>query len=61
MESPLLIGWQKEKADLKQEVCGLQEELAESRAEKDELESRSRALQERVRLGSEVRGHCVMI
>lgn len=54
MDSPLLIGLQQEKADLKQEVCGLQDELAESRAEKEELESRSRALQERVRPG--VRG-----
>lgn len=49
MESQLLIGWQKEKEELKQEVCHLQEELAESRAEREELESRSRALHDRVR------------
>lgn len=49
MESELLIGWRQEKAELKQEVCHLQEELAESRAEREELESRSRALHDRVR------------
>lgn len=49
MESELLIGWQQEKTELKKEVCHLQEELAESRAEREELESRSRALNDRVR------------
>uniref|UniRef100_A0A3Q2CR34 Rootletin-like coiled-coil domain-containing protein n=2 Tax=Cyprinodon variegatus TaxID=28743 RepID=A0A3Q2CR34_CYPVA len=48
MESDLLIGWPQQKAELEQEVCRLQEELAESRAEKEELESRSRALRERL-------------
>uniref|UniRef100_A0A3Q3K6R6 Rootletin-like coiled-coil domain-containing protein n=1 Tax=Monopterus albus TaxID=43700 RepID=A0A3Q3K6R6_MONAL len=48
MESELLIGWQQEKAELKQEVCHLQEELSESRAEREELESRSRALNDRL-------------
>uniref|UniRef100_A0A3Q4BND7 Rootletin-like coiled-coil domain-containing protein n=1 Tax=Mola mola TaxID=94237 RepID=A0A3Q4BND7_MOLML len=48
MESELLIGWRQEKAELKQEVCHLQEELAESRAEREELESRSRALHDRL-------------
>ena len=49
MESGLLIGWQQQKAELEQEVCRLQEELAESRADKEELKSRSRALNDRVR------------
>lgn len=49
MDSQLLIGWQQEKAELQQEVSRLQEELAESRAERVELESRSRALHDRVR------------
>lgn len=49
MESELLIGWQQQKAELEQEVSRLQEELAESRAEREELESRSRALTDRVR------------
>ncbi|XP_027131555.1 rootletin-like, partial [Larimichthys crocea] len=48
MESELLIGWQQEKVELTQEVCRLQEELAESRAEREEVESRSRALNERL-------------
>lgn len=48
MQSELLIGWQQEKAELKREVCRLQEELAESRAEREEQESRSRALNERL-------------
>lgn len=51
MEEELLIGWQEEKLHLNQEVCRLQEELAESHAEKDELESRNRALKDRVRRG----------
>ncbi|XP_042283090.1 rootletin-like, partial [Thunnus maccoyii] len=37
-----------EKAALQREVCRLQEELAESRAEREELESRSRALNDRL-------------
>lgn len=49
MEPQLLIGWQQETVDLKQEVCRLQEELAEGRAERQELEARCSALQERVR------------
>lgn len=49
MESQLWIGWQQEKAELEQEVCRLLEKLAESQAEKEELEARSRALQDRVR------------
>lgn len=57
MESGLLIGWQQQKAELEQEVCRLQEELAESRAEREELESRSRALNDRVRRGW---GHMTM-
>ncbi|KAM6934111.1 rootletin-like [Xenentodon cancila] len=48
MESRLLIGWQQQKVELEQEVCRLQEELAESRAEREELESRSRALNDRL-------------
>lgn len=48
MESEVVIGWQRERAGLQMEVCRLQEELAESRAQKDQLESRSRALTERV-------------
>ncbi|XP_023262971.1 rootletin-like, partial [Seriola lalandi dorsalis] len=48
MEPELLIGWQQEKAELKQEVGRLQDELAESRAEREELESRSRALNDRL-------------
>ncbi|KAF0027013.1 hypothetical protein F2P81_021750 [Scophthalmus maximus] len=48
MESRLLIGWQQENKELKREVCRVQEELAESRAERDELESRNRALNDRV-------------
>ncbi|KAG7233692.1 hypothetical protein INR49_006729, partial [Caranx melampygus] len=39
MEPELLIGWQQERVELKQEVSRLQEELAESRAEREELES----------------------
>lgn len=45
MEPQLLIGWQQETVD----VCRLQEELAEGRAEKHELEARCSALRERVR------------
>lgn len=48
MEEELLIGWQEEKLRLKQEVCRLQDELAESHAEKDELGSRNRALKDRL-------------
>lgn len=49
MDSELLIAWQQEKVELKQEVCRLQEKLAESHAEREELESRSRVLSDRVR------------
>ncbi|KAM9710656.1 LOW QUALITY PROTEIN: uncharacterized protein ACNS7B_024511 [Menidia menidia] len=57
MESGLLIGWQQQKAELEWEVCRLQEELAESRAEKEELRSRSRALSDRLcQTGSPPRG-----
>ena len=49
MQSELLIGWQQERAGLTQEVSRLHEDLAESRAEREELESRNRALNERVR------------
>lgn len=58
MESQLWIGWQQEKAELEQEVCRLLEKLAESRAEKEELEARSRALQERVRRSWSRDLHC---
>lgn len=58
METELLIGWQQEKAELKHEVCRLQEELAESRAEREELESRSMALNERVRKGEQGERRC---
>lgn len=49
MESELLISWDAEQADLKAEVSRLEEELAESRAETEELRSRSNVLTERVR------------
>lgn len=49
MEPQLLIGWQQETVDVKEDVCRLQEELAEGRAEKHELEARCSALRERVR------------
>ncbi|XP_028993359.1 trichohyalin isoform X3 [Betta splendens] len=49
MESSFLIGWQQEKAELTHEVSRLQEELAENRAEREELESRSMALNDRLR------------
>ncbi|KAF7199058.1 transcript variant X1 [Nothobranchius furzeri] len=48
MESRVLICWQQQKVELEQEVCRLQEELAESRAEREELESRNRALNDRL-------------
>ncbi len=49
MESELLIGWQEERAGLRVELSRLQDELAESRAEREELESRAQALTDRVR------------
>ncbi len=49
MESELLIGWQEERAGLRAELSRLQDELAESRAEREELESRAQALTDRVR------------
>lgn len=49
MESELLIGWQQERAELRAELSHLQDELAESRAEREELKSRAQALTDRVR------------
>lgn len=49
MESELLIGWQQERAELRAELSRLQDELAESRAEREELQSRAQALTDRVR------------
>ena len=51
MESRFLLGLQEEKAELRVEVSRLQNELAESHAEREELESRARALTDRVRGG----------
>lgn len=48
MEPQLLMEWQQETVDLKLEVCRLEEELAEGRAERQELEARCSALHERV-------------
>lgn len=42
------MGWQRERAELRQEIRLLQEELAETRAQREELASRVRALDERV-------------
>ncbi|KAK1902995.1 Rootletin [Dissostichus eleginoides] len=61
MQSELLIGWQQERAGLTQEVSRLHEDLAESRAEREELESRNRALNERLSQANKVleyRGRC---
>ncbi len=52
MESERLIGWQEERAGLRAELSHLQDELAESRAEREELESRAQALTDRVRMES---------
>lgn len=49
MEPELLIGWQQERAELRAELSHLQDELAESKAEREELESRAQALTDRVR------------
>ena len=49
MESELLIGWEEERGELRAELSRLEEELAESRAEREELQSRTQALTERVR------------
>ncbi|MCJ8732163.1 hypothetical protein PDJAM_G00207900 [Pangasius djambal] len=48
MESELLIGWDAERVELKAELSRLEEELAESRAETEELRSRSNVLTERL-------------
>lgn len=48
MDTSLLIGWQDERAELRAELSRLEEELAESRADRLELESRAQALTERV-------------
>ena len=48
MDTSLLIGWQDERAELRSELSRLEEELAESRADRLELESRAQALTERV-------------
>ncbi|XP_028291845.1 golgin subfamily A member 6-like protein 22 [Gouania willdenowi] len=48
MEAELLIGWQKERAELKQEVNQLQNKLSDTRAERDEFKTRSNALMERL-------------
>ncbi|KAI7808799.1 putative centrosome-associated protein CEP250 [Triplophysa rosa] len=48
MESELLVGWQEERAELRAELSHLQDELAESRAEREELESRAQALTDRL-------------
>lgn len=49
MESEFLVSWQEERAELRAELSHLQDELAESRAEREELESRAQALTDRVR------------
>lgn len=54
MESELLVGWQEERAELRAELSRLQDELAESRAEREELESRAQALTDRVRRESQM-------
>ncbi|KAG5283626.1 hypothetical protein AALO_G00044200 [Alosa alosa] len=48
MDTSLLIGWQDERAELRSELSRLEEELAESRADRLELESRAQALTERL-------------
>ncbi|KAK6309482.1 hypothetical protein J4Q44_G00193630 [Coregonus suidteri] len=48
MESALLDGWKEERAELRAEVSRLQNELAESHAEREELESRAQALTDRL-------------
>lgn len=49
MDSELLRGWDAERVELKAELSRLEEELAESRAETEQLRSRSNVLTERVR------------
>lgn len=44
----MLIGWQEERAELRAELSRLQDELAESRAEREELDSRAQALTDRL-------------
>ncbi|XP_062391103.1 rootletin-like [Sardina pilchardus] len=48
MDTSLLIGWQDERAELRAELSRLEEELADSRADRLELESRAQALTERL-------------
>ena len=48
METTLLIGWQEERARLRRDVSRLEDELAESHAEREELTSRTHALDHRV-------------
>ncbi|CDQ92099.1 unnamed protein product [Oncorhynchus mykiss] len=48
METALLDGWKEERAELRAEVSRLQNELAESHAERLELESRAQALTDRL-------------
>uniref|UniRef100_A0A4W4H5B0 Si:dkey-230p4.1 n=1 Tax=Electrophorus electricus TaxID=8005 RepID=A0A4W4H5B0_ELEEL len=47
-ESKFLIGWEEERAELRVELSRLKEELAESKAEKEELQSRTHALTDRL-------------
>ena len=48
MDTNVLIGWQEERVRLRRDVSRLQDELAESNAEREELTSRSHALDHRV-------------
>ncbi|XP_045568178.1 rootletin-like [Salmo salar] len=48
MESALLDGWKEERAELRAELSRMQNELAESHAEREELESRAQALTDRL-------------
>ncbi|KAK2840475.1 hypothetical protein Q5P01_014215 [Channa striata] len=48
MEAELQTGWQQQKVGLKHQVHHLQEQLADCRAEMEELESRARALNDRL-------------
>ncbi|XP_059930632.1 trichohyalin isoform X1 [Gadus macrocephalus] len=48
MDTNVLIGWQEERVRLRRDVSRLQDELAESHAEREELTSRSHALDHRL-------------
>ncbi|XP_030236525.1 trichohyalin isoform X3 [Gadus morhua] len=48
MDTNVLIGWQEERVRLRRDVSRLQDELAESNAEREELTSRSHALDHRL-------------